>query len=176
MEHKDLQRIGRLGKTWGHLGDLSLQLDGVDPEELNGSGSFFLDIEGQLVPFFYTRIQEKGRSGTLIKFDEVDDPQAAAVLVGCDLYAPPGHFADGRDESWDPMEFVGLVVVDVVIGELGEVTAIEGTDDNPVLVVLHGEHEVLIPLAEDLVDRIDAEEGRLYMRTPPGLVDLYRAG
>src|SRR5205085_6506120 len=103
---------------------------------------------------------------TLIKFDEIDDPQAAAMLVGRDIYAPPGHLADASDESWDPEEFIGLLVRDEKHGELGEVTGIEGTDKNPVLVILSGEHEVMVPLAEEMIVDLDMEERSLVIRTP----------
>jgi ribosomal 30S subunit maturation factor RimM len=54
------------------------------------------------------------------------------------------------------------------------VTGIEGTAKNPVLVMLHGEQEVMVPLAEEMILGIDPETRSLLVRTPPGLVDLYR--
>ena len=36
-----------------------------------------------------------------------------------------------------------------------EVTAIEGTDKNPVLVILHGEQEVMVPLVEEMIVDLD---------------------
>jgi 16S rRNA processing protein RimM len=81
---------------------------------------------------------------------------------------------DGSDESWDPEEFIGLVVRDEQHGELGEVTAIEGTPRNPVLVILKGEQEVMVPLVEKMIVDLDMEERTMTIRTPEGLVDLYR--
>ncbi|MBK7085157.1 MAG: 16S rRNA processing protein RimM [Flavobacteriales bacterium] len=175
MDRDSLHRLGKLGKPWGHLGDLTLQLQGIEADELNGTGSLFVDIEGQMVPFFYTAIQEKGRTGTLIKFEEIDDPQAASVLVGREIFAPPGHYADASDESWDPDEMIGVVVKDEEHGELGEVIGIEGTDDNPIMVVLHGEHEVLIPLVDEMVLDMDLEQRTMTIRTPEGLIDLNKS-
>ena len=86
----------------------------------------------------------------------------------------PGMLSDGSDESWDPEEFIGMIVRDEEHGDLGEVTGIEGTDKNPVLVILHGEQEVMVPLAEEMILGIDPETNTLLVRTPPGLVDLYR--
>lgn len=175
MDLESLHRIGKLGKPWGHQGDLTVHLEGCDPDDLVHAGSLFVDIEGQKVPFFFTDLREKGRD-VLVKFDDFHDPQSAAILVGRDLYAPPGLLSDGSDESWDPDEFIGLVVRDEVHGDLGEVTAIEGTDRNPVLVILHGEQEVMVPLAEEMIVDLDMEERTMTIRTPEGLVDLYRSG
>lgn len=174
MDTESLHRLGRLGKPWGHQGELTVQLD-VDADELVHMGSLFVDIDGQKVPFFFTSLRDQGRI-TLIKFDDFTDPQSASILTGCDVFAPPGHLVDGSDESWDPEEFIGLLVRDEEHGELGEVTGIEGTEKNPVLVILHGEKEVMVPLAEEMIVDLDMEERSMVVRTPPGLIDLYRNG
>ncbi|HRD53912.1 MAG TPA: ribosome maturation factor RimM [Flavobacteriales bacterium] len=171
MDVDSLHRIGRVGKPWGHQGELTVHIDEVDVDDLVHAGSFFVEIDGQKVPFAFSRLHEKG-SDTLVKFDDFDDPQSAQILVGCDLYAPPGLLADGSDESWDPEEFIDLLVRDEEHGELGIVTGIEGTDRNPVLVVLKGDHEVLIPVTEEMILGVDPEENVLLVRTPPGLIEL----
>ncbi|MBK8500335.1 MAG: 16S rRNA processing protein RimM [Flavobacteriales bacterium] len=171
MDLDSLHRIGRLGKPWGHQGELTVHLDDVDLDDIIHAGSLFVDIEGQKVPFFFSRLHDKGRD-VLVKFDDFDDPQSASMLVGRDLYAPPGLLADGSDESWDPEEFIGMLVRDEEHGELGEVTGLEGSAKNPVLVVLRGEQEVMIPLVEEMILGVDPEENVLIVRTPPGLIDL----
>lgn len=171
MDLDSLHRIGRLGKPWGHLGELTVHLDEVDVDDLVHAGSLFVDIEGQKVPFFFSRLHDKGKE-VLVKFDDFDDPQSASILVGRDLYAPPGLLSDGSDESWDPEEFIDMLVRDEEHGELGVVTAIDGTAKNPLLVILRGEEEVLIPIAEEMILGVDPEENSLLVRTPPGLIDL----
>jgi 16S rRNA processing protein RimM len=109
-----------------------------------------------------------------VKFDDFHDPQSASVLTGRDIYAPPGLLADGSDESWDPEEFIGMLVRDEEHGELGEVTGLDGTEKHPVLVVLSATHEVMIPLVDEMILNVDLEENVLLVRTPPGLLDLYR--
>lgn len=173
MDLDSLHRIGRLGKPWGHQGELTVHLDDVDLDDIVHAGSLFVDIEGQKVPFSFSRLHDKGRD-ILVKFDDFDDPQSAQILVGCDLYAPPGLLADGSDESWDPEEFIDMLVRDEEHGELGIVTAIDGTAKNPLLVVLRGEQEVLIPVSDDLILGVDPEENVLLVRTPPGLIELNR--
>lgn len=174
MDTDSLHFLGRLGKPWGNQGELTVHLEEVDVDDIVHAGSLFVDIEGQKVPFFFTKLYEKG-SDVLIKFDDFNDPRSAGVIVGRDIYAPPGHLADGSDESWDPEEFMGLLVRDEQHGELGEVTAIEGTDKNPVLVIMRGEQEVMVPLADEMIIDLNMEERSLTIRTPEGLIDLYRS-
>ncbi len=173
MDTDSLHYLGRLGKPWGHQGELTVHLEDIELDDIVHAGSLFVDIEGQKVPFFFSHLHEKGRD-TLIKFDDFHDPQSAGILVGRDIYAPPGHLADASDESWDPDEFLGMVVRDEVHGELGEVTGMEGTKDNPVLVIMRGDEEVLVPLVDEMIVSMDLEERSMLIRTPEGLIDLYR--
>jgi 16S rRNA processing protein RimM len=173
MDLDSLPRIGKLGKPWGHQGDLTVHLDELDPEDLADAECLFVDIDGQKVPFFFTKLRDKGRD-ILVKFDDFNDPQSAAILVGRELYAPPGLLVEDGDEHWDPATLIGMKVADEAYGDLGEVVALDGTDDHPVLVIQRGDEEVLVPLADELVVGIDAAQGLLVVRTPPGLLELYR--
>lgn len=173
MDLDSLPRIGKLGKPWGHQCDLTLHLDAAELEDLIEAECLFVDIDGQKVPFFFTKLRDKGRD-ILVKFDDFNDPQSAAILVGRDIYAPPGLLVEDGEDGWDPATLIGMQVADEEHGELGEVVALDGTDDHPVLVIRRGEEEVLVPLADELVVGIDAEQGLLVVRTPPGLLELYR--
>lgn len=165
--------IGRLGKPWGHRGELSVHLETLAPEEIAPGGPLFVDIDGQLVPFFFTHLYEKGRE-TLVKFDEIDDPQAAAVLTGRDLLLPASVFGDPAGLVPEPHELIGMCVTDEEHGALGSVRGIAGTVQNPVMVISDGTHEVMVPVSGEMIVEFDEEKRTLLVRTPPGLVDLYR--
>ncbi|MDX9751009.1 MAG: hypothetical protein RBT71_08020 [Flavobacteriales bacterium] len=166
-----LRPIGKLGKPWGNQGELTLQLDAAtDRDDLDAPGWLFVDIDGQHVPFHYAALREKGGAGTLVRFDDLDDPQRAAFLVGRTILVPAGD--TGPRPA--PDGIVGLRVHDEVHGDLGEVVALEGTDRNPVMLVRLGEQEVMVPLADELVTGFDPAAGVLQVRTPPGLVEMYR--
>jgi len=176
MDLDSLHRIGRLGKPWGNQGELTVHLEECDLDDLVHDGWFFVDMDGEKVPFSFSALHDKGRTGVLVKFDDFGDPQTASLLVGRDLYAPPGLLADGSDESWDPESFIGMLVRDELHGDLGEVTGIEGSEKNPVLVVNGNGREVMVPLADELILRVDPEDNSMLVRTPPGLVEMYREG
>lgn len=172
---RPLHAIGRIGKPWGHQGELTLQLDGVEPDQLPPNGWLFVELDGQQVPFRYDRLRDKGRIGVLVKFHELDDPQHTGFLVGSTILVESSTLPP--KESTPPVdELIGVQVHDEVYGNLGQVSAIEGTDENPVLVVHQATQEVLVPLAADLIVDFDQERKILHVRTPPGLVDMYRAG
>jgi 16S rRNA processing protein RimM len=178
MDLDQLRHLGRLGKPWGNRGELTLHLEEADLDEVLELGVLFAEIDGQRVPFHVIHLREHPRTGAVVLFEDLADPQSVAFLVGCEVFAPPGHGIKGDPgedgEDLDPSEFIGMRVLDVEYGELGEVVGTEGTEDHPVMVVHKDGHEILIPLVDDMITGIDLETGHLVVRTPPGLVDLYR--
>jgi 16S rRNA processing protein RimM len=182
MEEEVLHPLGKLGKPWGHQGELTLHLEGAEVDDIRAMGVLFVDLDGQHVPFFVSRIREHARTGAVVQFDELDRPQAVAFLVNREVFAPPGVLpapSDAEDDDDDeprPTEWLGLHVHDEEHGHLGEVAGMEGTEDNPVLVVVKDGQEVLLPVGGDLIRHIDLERGRIDVRTPEGLVELYRKG
>lgn len=173
MEGNKLRRVGRLGKPWGNRGELSLQLDHDVADAIAAHGWVFLDIDGQHIPFPVKAIEDKGRH-LLIELDEVGDPQAAAALTGHDVLVGADLLPEGTAADLDPTGLVGMRVHDERHGDLGEVTGITGTDDNPVLVIHDRDREVLVPAVQGIVVAVDAVARRIDVRTPDGLVELYR--
>lgn len=180
MDLGKLHRLGRLGKPWGHRGELTLLLDGADLHAVQHMGFLFVELDGLRVPFPVSHLREHPRVGAVVKFEGYDDPQGAAFLVNADVYAPPGtgqpEAEEDEDDELDPEDLVGMQVLDEEHGELGEIVRTEGTEANPIMVVAKDGNEVLIPVVNELITGIDLETGHLVVRTPPGLVDLYRGG
>ncbi|MCC6840133.1 MAG: 16S rRNA processing protein RimM [Flavobacteriales bacterium] len=178
MPYSKLHPVGSLGKPWGNRGELALRLDGINLAEIHGAGVLFVELDGSRVPFFISHIHEHPRAGAVVKFEDIDNPQAAAFLVNAPVFAPPGHElppeGEDEEEGLDPEELIGMHVLDEEHGPLGEVVGTDGTEDHPVMVVRHGDHEILIPMVEQMVVGIDLDSGHLVVRTPPGLVELYR--
>ncbi|MCO5274196.1 MAG: ribosome maturation factor RimM [Flavobacteriales bacterium] len=178
METRTLRYLGWLGKPWGHRGELALNIEAAGSGVLDME-VLFVELDGLGVPFFVAGMREVPRVGTLVKFEDIDDPQGAAFMVNAKVYAPPGHAKSGiseEEEQWSPEDLLGLQVVDEEHGPLGEVTAIEGSDDNPVMVIRSEGSEVMVPIVDELISGIDEATGQLVVRTPPGLVEFYRRG
>lgn len=173
-----LRYLGVLGRPWGHRGELAFSLAQAEVEELAELRAVFIELQGLPVPFFVEGIRVHPRVGAAIKLKGLDDPQAVAFLVNAEVFAPAEHEPAGPagEELAGPEDFVGMQVLDEEHGPLGEVVGVEGTEDHPVLAVQDAGHEVLIPFVEEMIVGIDEASGHLVVRTPPGLVDLYRAG
>ncbi|PWV58586.1 ribosome maturation factor RimM [Plasticicumulans acidivorans] len=158
-----------LGQATGHYGvrgwikvySYTSPLDGIarySPLYLNFGGEWrSCRLEGG-------RMQGKG---VVLKFEGVDDRDAAAALIGCEIgiqreqLPPPSP----GEYYWTDLEGLRVLTLDGV--DLGRVDHLFETGANDVLVV-RGERERLIPfLRERVVREIDLDAGLMRVDWDP---------
>ena len=117
------------------------------------------------------------RDRLVLKLRGVDDPSGAQALKGGTVWVPPEEVPSLRANEHYAARLVGLRVFGVAGEALGEVTDVVTTGGTDVLVVEQADgHELLVPMAEEIVVQIDEREGRIAVRLPPGLGALNRSG
>jgi 16S rRNA processing protein RimM len=168
----DVYKIGTLTRTHGVRGEVAFQFtddvwDRVEADYL------FLRLDGLLVPFFLEEWRFRSDSVALLKFEDVDDADAASRLVGADVCFPkeltPTDF-DEEELTWK--HFIGFEVLqDEQI--LGIVSSVLDQTANVLLVIETPEgKELLIPAHEDFILSADHRQRRLLVDIPEELLTL----
>jgi 16S rRNA processing protein RimM len=68
---------------------------------------------------------------------------------------------------------VGYKVIDAHYGEVGILEAVIDFQVNPLIQILNNGAEVLIPLREGLVKKLDRKNKIMNIEAPEGLIELY---
>jgi 16S rRNA processing protein RimM len=79
----------------------------------------------------------------------------------------------GGTEFYDH-EILQFVVMDEKEGRLGVVEQVIDLPSNPLLQIMDGEKEILVPLIPGLVSRVNRKDKILEINSPEGLIELYR--
>ena len=168
IKQEEVYKIGRLGKSHGVKGEVSLQFDD-DIFDRVDADYLVLDIDGILVPFFMEEYRFRSDTVCLVKFCGVDTQQRAQELTGCDVFFPRA-LAEEADEMPSLSMLVGFDIVDVSNEEtVGCVVAI---DDSTTNILFELEDGTLIPANDDLIEAIDEEQQQIRMNIPQGLLAL----
>ena len=168
IKQEEVYRIGRLGKTHGVRGEVSLQFDD-DIFDRVDADYLVLELDGILVPFFIEEYRFRSDTVALMKFEDVDTQQRANELTGCDVYFPRALAAnDEGDVSLSLL--VGFDLVEAN-GEttIGRIAAIDDTTAN---LLFELEDGCLIPANDDLIRDIDTKRKTIKMEIPEGLLEL----
>ena len=168
IKQEEVYRIGRLGKTHGVKGEVSLQFDD-DIFDRVDADYLVLELDGILVPFFIEEYRFRSDTVALIKFEDVDTQQRANELTGCDVYFPRALAADDEGEVSLSL-LVGFYLVEANGGTtIGRIAAIDDTTANLLFELEDGR---LIPANDDLIRDIDTKRKTIKMEIPEGLLEL----
>ena len=171
MRTDDCYQIGYIVKTHGLKGEVKIVLDVDAPEQYEELESVYLERSGELVPFFVSQLNLQA-SGGLIRFEDIDTIEQSAELVGCGLYLPLDQLPKHGEGHYYYHELIGY---EVWQGEMliGKVDQIYQPSSQSIASVLHEGREVLIPIADDIVLKVDKQQKRLEVSLPDGLLDIY---
>jgi len=173
MDKKYCFLLGEIRKVHGYRGELVLRVNEPSGISCMEPGEpVFLDIEGGLVPFFLTSVEERDPRTVVISLDDIDSEEKARRLTGIPVYLPgtrPG--GNGMNET-DLSSLVGYEVFTPQEQSLGLVKEAEELPMHWVLRLRSPEGERLIPLHEDLIVEIDPGKKRIVMDLPNGLTEI----
>ncbi len=168
----DVYKIGTLTRTHGVRGEVAFQFTD-DVWDRVEADYVFCSMDGLLVPFFLEAWRFRSDNVALLKFEDIDDADAALRMVGADVYFPKALTPDEVDDvdlTWQ--HFLGFEVYRS--GEhLGNVTSVMDQTSNILLEVTTPDgRDVLIPAHEDFVLSADHRERRLEVDIPDELLTL----
>ena len=70
-------------------------------------------------------------------------------------------------------EVIGFDAEDTRLGVIGKIVSINDSSAQPLFEIKQGDIEILIPMIDDFIVKIDRENKKVVMDNPVGLVDLY---
>lgn len=171
MKQADCYQLGEVIKTHGLNGEVSIHLDVDFPEEYENLESVFLLQKGRLIPFFIDYIQIQGNKA-LIKFEDVDSIESASELAKIELYLPLSSLPELPHDGYYFHDLVGCEVFENG-KKLGLIKEVIDLNSNELLNVINGEKEVLIPLKDEILKKVDIKAKRIDVELPDGLLNLY---
>ncbi|UXX80766.1 ribosome maturation factor RimM [Reichenbachiella carrageenanivorans] len=171
MTVDDCYQIGHVIKTHGLKGDVQLFLDVDNPLEYQNLESVLVQQNSALIPFFIEHIQINS-SKAIAKFEEIDDVEEAKALVASPIFLPLNNLPDLADDEYYLHQLVGMDLYDKgkLIGQVKELFEIGPQE---LISVIHQGKEVLIPLKDEIILKVDIETNRIDADIPDGLIDIY---
>lgn len=171
MNINDCYCLGRITKPWGVKGQMMLFLDVDTPEDYLGLDSAFVEVKGQLVPHFF-HIDSLNGNKAVATFEDIGPDQAAA-LAGHELFLPLSMLPKLDGNRFYFHEVVGFNVVDSNYGDLGTLDQVIEYPAQPLFSIMKNGTEVLIPVIDEVIDKVDRDTKTIHITAPNGLIELY---
>jgi 16S rRNA processing protein RimM len=173
MNKADFYYLGKISKPFGNKGQLVVFLDVDDPGNYSNLESVFLDLDGEWVPFLITDVEIQSGRKALFRFEDVNTTSEAAPYTGRDMYLPLKSLPPLKGKKFYYHEVEGFAVIDAVHGNIGKLIRVMDLPRQVLLQVQHGEKEILIPLVDEVIQKVDRKKKELHILAPEGLIDIY---
>jgi len=172
MRKEDCFELGYIIKAKGLAGKITSYFDADDPERYSNIDAVFVGNDHQLIPYLVEEIlQENDRF--VLKLEEVDNSDTANALKGSKLYLPLSALPKLEEDEYFLHELVGFSIIDNEKGEIGEVDNVIDMNNNLLLSTVFEGKEILIPVNDAVVYKVDKTKKLVYTNLPEGLIDIY---
>ena len=166
--------IGSTKRPHGLKGELKLYVEEKYVEDLMNAEILMIDIKGRPTPFFIEDI--RFGNNIIAKFEDVDTPEAAMSIANKEISLRESDLIpdDEREIEIETMPYehcIGYTIVNE--GEtVGVIDNIVEYPQQEMAILNYKNKEVLVPLNQHFIKKVDDKKKVIEMVLPEGLLDL----
>lgn len=173
MQKEDCFYLGKIVKKYSFKGEVLAKLDTDQPELYANIDAVFIAVKNTFIPFFIERSQLHKSNLLRLKFEDVNTEEDADYLIKSELYLPLDLLPKLEGNKFYYHEIIDFKVVDKNFGDVGIIKSINDTTSQALFVIDRNDAEILIPMNDEFIVRVDKPNKIIHVDTPEGLIDLY---
>ncbi|MFH0842067.1 MAG: PRC-barrel domain-containing protein [Bacteroidota bacterium] len=171
MSYKTGILLGRVTKVKGYEGTVTIRLERSFTEEIPELNPVFLEIEGKPVPFFTTEPDNAGNGLLRLKLEGCESIKGLNEFAGCRVFLDAGKGEPDQGNNLSSITGFKVLTKDKSLaGTVREIIAYPG--QWLMIVTTEAGSELLIPLHEDLIIKVDKKKKMILMDLPEGLMEI----
>ncbi|MBK9328679.1 MAG: 16S rRNA processing protein RimM [Sphingobacteriales bacterium] len=164
----ELIRIGKVLKTHGYKGNLKIYIDEFYMDDFEELSIIFINN----LPYFITSKDINSESQAIILLEEIDSKEKAHPLQGKDIFAKDDDLTEILDEE-EYAHLAGYELTDRTAGTIGTIEKIVELPFQFMAQIFRDKKEILIPLNDDFILKIDEKKKIVEMKLPDGFLDVF---
>ena len=173
MRIEDCFYLGKIVKKYSFKGELLAKLDTDQPDLYDDLDAVFIKVGRDFIPFFIEKSSLHKSDLLRLKFEEINTEEAADQLLKSELYLPLEFLPKLEGNKFYYHEIIGFTVEDTPFGTVGKITGVNDTTSQPLFEIERDGIEILIPINDDIIKKVDRKAKIIHVETPEGLIDLY---
>ncbi|MGC6438888.1 MAG: ribosome maturation factor RimM [Flavobacteriaceae bacterium] len=173
MKKEDCFYLGKIIKKYSFKGELLAKLDTDQPELYTNLDAVFLNLNNTLIPFFIERSQLHKSDLLRLKFEDINNETDANALLKSELYLPLELLPKLSGKAFYYHEIIGYTITDKTHGNIGVIKSVNDTTAQALFEINYNGKEILIPINDEIIVKVDRKSKIIEVNTPSGLIDLY---
>ena len=173
MRKEDCFYLGKIAKKFSFKGEVLAYLDTDQPELYENLESVFVEFNKNLVPFFIVSSSLHKNDFLRIRFEDMNTEEDADAIMNCPIYLPISMLPKLSGNKFYFHEVIGFEIEDKRVGVFGKIVSINDTTAQPLFEVKNGAVQLLIPMIDQFLVKIDRPNKKVLMDLPEGLIEMY---
>lgn len=172
MQKEDCFYLGKIVKKYSFKGLVIIKLDVDEPELYKDLDYVYIENNNTFLPFFIKEsLLQKGNQ-LRVDFEDITNENDADLLLKSNVYLPLDLLPKLSGNQFYFHEIIGFILEDVNFGEVGKITSINDKTAQALFVIEKENSEILIPMIDDFIKKIDHENKKVIVETPEGLIEM----
>ena len=164
--------IGKIVATHGLHGELILKHALGKKTVFKQAEVLFIETEKNIqLPYFIEKSNSKSNTETILKFEGITTKESAAKFLQKKIWLTKNDFEKYVSKT-APVNLIGFIILNNGT-ELGEVESVIEQPQQILLQITMQKKEVLIPLHEKTLKKIDRRKKQVHVTLPEGLLEIY---
>jgi 16S rRNA processing protein RimM len=165
-------RIGKIVAAHGLTGAVILTHVVGNSKWLKKEHVLHIEMQkGSYIPYFVAQCKPVNDKEYLVNIEQIETVEAAKKLVTKHVNVDESLLADYARQS--PLLWIGFVVTDKHQGQIGAIEDVIQTGKQWLGKLTYKNSEVLIPLIEHTIEKVDIKAKTLNVDLPDGLLEVY---
>ncbi len=174
MRKENCFLLGHISRKHGYKGEVIAALDTDRASDYENLESVFLEIQGELIPFFIESLARNSKGHFILQFEEIEDGDAASKFIGREIYLPIEVLPPLEGKKFYFHEVIDFEMIDQTLGSIGTcINVLDNASQNIFLIKHSSDKEILIPAVDEFILEIKRTEKQILLDCPVGLVELY---
>ena len=173
MRKEDCFYLGKIAKKFSFKGEVLIYLDTDEPELYQDMESVFVEYNKNLIPYFISNSSLHKTDFLRVNFEDITNEAEADSILNCEVYLPLSMLPKLSGNKFYFHEVIGFEIEDIRLGVFGKIISINDSSAQPLFEVLNGNTEILVPMIDAFLVKIDRVNNKVIMDLPVGLVEMY---
>jgi len=173
MRKEECFYLGKVVKKYSFKGEVIIKLDTDEPELYQDLEYVYLEIGKSLIPYFIKKSILQKFNQLRVDFEDVTSETDADNILKTDVYLPLEFLPELTGNQFYFHEVIGFTLEDENFGAVGKIKAINDKTAQALFIVEKDDKEILIPMVDDFIKKIDRKNKKVIVNTPKGLIEMY---
>ena len=172
MKKQDCYYIGKIVSKFSFKGEVLLKLETKELADYRFK-TLFVEIDGLLSPFIVEKFSKHKTLLLRLRLADIDSELKALSLIKKNIYIETKDLPRSKKKKFYFNEIIGFKIIDLKIGIVGKITNIDSqTPQTIALVENDKKQQIIIPLVDEFIIKIDNSNQEITVNLPDGMTEL----